>query len=377
MARILFVGEYFGIVGGVERYMARSAGILARHGHEVYCLGFRKASGAQAFCSSFEGVFEFDELLRKRPRFDFVVVHKISSAAYLKKLKELYKVVMFIHDHEYYCPRKSYYTFTRNNCSRPYSFPRCNLCAMVRRPRRRQDLPLDLGIPFLRLWREVKSCEKFIVISSFMRDVLGRQGIPSGAINLIPPSIGHYDAAPEAKEDKIPHLLVLGQLIKGKGVDQLLAALPLVKNEFVLDILGSGNDEQNLRKQAAAFGERVRFHSWSSEPEKYLMQAYAVILPWRWQEPFGLVGPEALAHDIPLIGFDVGGIREYLVDRVTGLLLPPGDTTAMAEAIDTLIDDPGKARQMGENGRKLVEEKFSEAKFMAGWDALINAEAGK
>lgn len=372
MAEILFVGEYCGFVGGVERYMARSAYLLSRHGHHVSGLAFRETADAQLFCSSFKKMFRFDQLLLERPRFDLVVVHKIPSAHYLKKLKELYRVVIFVHDHEYYCPRKSYYhPFTRKNCRFSYHPLCCTLCASLKRPRGWREPPFNLGIPFLRLWREVKKSERFIVISSFMRGILIRQGIPEEAVSLIPPAIGHYGGASPENAERDARLLVLGQLIKGKGVDQLLDALPMIRHHFALDILGTGNAERELKRQAAKFGDKVRFHNWTSEPEKYLLRAYAVILPWRWQEPFGLVGPEALAHGAPLVGFDVGGIREYLIDGETGLLVPPGDIPGLARAIDALLDDPAGARRMAENGRKLVEERFSEEKFIAGWDAFI------
>lgn len=372
MAEILFVGEYCGFVGGIERYMARAAYLLSLHGHHVSGLSFRESSDARLYASSFKKMFSFGKLLREQPKFDLVVVHKIPSAKYLRELKKRYKVVMFIHDHEYYCPRKAYYhPFTRKNCSFAYSYPLCTLCSSLKRLCGLNEPPFNLGIPFRQLWGEVKKCDHFIVISSFMRSILIRQGIPEKAIALIPPAIGHYEVPPVDKSRDIPRLLVLGQLIKGKGVDQLLKALPLVRGECTLDILGTGNDESNLKRQAAPLGDRVHFHNWTSEPEKYLARAYAVILPWRWQEPFGLVGPEAQAHRLPLIGFDVGGIREYLIDGETGILLPPGDIPGMARAIDTLLENPETAHRMGENGEKLVRERFSEDRFIAGWNAFI------
>ncbi len=373
MAKLLFVSEYCGIVGGIERYMAQSAHLLRKDGHEVDCLCFAKAQDEMVFRANFSGSISYADLMRKKPSYDLVVVHKIRSAEILRGIKKHYRVVIFVHDHEFYCPRRSYYRpFTRNNCRESYSWLRCTLCSSIRRPRKAGELLTACGLSFSKLWTEIKTSEKFIVISGFMRDNLVRQGIEPGRIAIIPPAISIDDRIKEEKvKPTTPHLLVVGQLIKGKGVDQLLQALPLVKNDCVLDILGNGNDENNLKAMAVPLGDKVRFHGWVRTPEQYFAQAYLEVLPWRWQEPFGLVGPEALAQGIPLVGFNVGGIGEYLIDGDTGLLAPPGDIQALAGAIDRLLSAPELTAQMGENGRKLVMEKYSREKFLGGWNLLI------
>ena len=144
-----------------------------------------------------------------------------------------------------------------------------------------------------------------------------------------------------------------------------------VKTPCVLDIVGTGNDEAHVKQQAAQLGASVVFHGYSSNPDDAFRGVRAVILPWRWQEPFGLVGPEALAHGIPVAGFDVGAIREYLIDGETGLLVPSGDTAALADAIDRLLADPVNAAAMGVRGRELVSARFTDAALLRGWRDLL------
>lgn len=373
MAKLLFVGEYYGIVGGIERYMAQSAHLLSGNGHEVDCMCFKKAQDMMVFMASFGKPISYAKLIKELPPYDLVVVHKIRSAEILRELKKHYKVVIFVHDHEVYCPRRSYYRpFNRKNCHWSYSWLRCAICSSIRRPCKGENWLNNLDMSFRGLWDEIKVSERFIVISGFMRDNLVRQGIKPDKITIIPPSI-NPEGRPEGELSlSPPHLLVVGQLIKGKGVDQLLQALPLVKNDYVLDILGNGNDEENLKAMAAPFGDKIRFHGWVSAPEQYFSQAYLEVLPWRWQEPFGLVGPEALARGIPLVGFDVGGIREYLINGETGILVPPGDLRKLAEAIDEMLENPKMVMNMGENGLKQVREKYSKEKFLEGWNSIIN-----
>jgi len=245
---------------------------------------------------------------------------------------------------------------------------------MLRRPSPDNTFRANFG-GFASLWREIRACDGFIVLSGFMRDILLRQGIPAEKITLIPPSISIPDTvSPVDTTDGVPHILVIGQLIRGKGVDQLLAAMHGVKTPCVLDIVGTGNDEALLKQLAELLGKRIVFHGYSSTPDDAFCGVRAVILPWRWQEPFGLVGPEALAHGVPLVGFDVGAVRDYLIDGQTGILVPPGDTDALAKAIDHLLNAPDEARAMGLRGRELISARFADAALLNGWQVLLNKQ---
>jgi glycosyltransferase involved in cell wall biosynthesis len=156
-------------------------------------------------------------------------------------------------------------------------------------------------------------------------------------------------------------------------VDLLLAALREVKSPFVLEVVGTGNDEANLKRQAEPLGSAVVFRGFSPSPDDAYRGVRAVVLPWRWQEPFGLVGPEALAHGVPIVGFDVGAVREYLEDGRTGLLVPPGDVPALAAAIDRLLNDAALAAELGARGRELVSARFTDSALLDGWRSLITA----
>ena len=373
MPRIRFVNQYAGIIGGIERYMERTALLLRSNGSSVDCCYAEKARDPERFLAAFDRAETISDAL-KRPadEYDLTVLHKVRDAAAVRKLRESGRTAVFVHDHEYYCPRKSYYyPVTRKNCSRAYSEFLCGCCAMLRRPAPDNTFRANFG-GFAALWNEIRACDEFIVLSGFMRDILVRQGIPSEKIALIPPSVTVPAAAPEYPAGPgMPHILAIGQLIRGKGIDLLLDAMRHVKTPCVLDIVGTGNDEAYLKELAAPLGASVVFHGYSPDPDDAFRGIRAVVLPWRWQEPFGLVGPEALAHGVPLVGFDVGAIREYLVDGETGLLVPSGDTAALADAIDCLLADPVNAAAMGARGRELVSARFTDAALLRGWRDLL------
>ena len=375
MPRIRFVNQYAGIIGGIERYMERTAQLLRRNGFTVDCCYAEKTRDPERFLAAFDRAETIFEAIRRGgSEYDLTVLHKVRDAAAVRAFRDAGRTAVFIHDHEYYCPRRAYYyPVTRKNCSRAYRETFCGCCAMLRRPAPDNTFRANFG-GFAALWREIRACGEFIVLSGFMRSILIRQGIPAEKIALIPPAVTVPDAVSSAEADGVPHILAIGQLIRGKGVDQLLTAMHKVKTPCVLDVVGTGNDEAHLKRLAEPLGDKVVFHGYSPDPDDAFRGVRAVVLPWRWQEPFGLVGPEALAHGVPLAGFDVGAVREYLVDGQTGVLVPPGDADAMAKAIDRLLNDPDEARAMGLRGRELVSARFTDDALLNGWQSLLNVK---
>jgi glycosyltransferase involved in cell wall biosynthesis len=375
MPRIRFVNQYAGIIGGIERYMERTALLLRRNGFTVDCCYAEKTKDSERFLAAFDRAETTDEAIKRGGcEYDLTVLHKVRDAEAVRALREAGRTAVFIHDHEYYCPRRAYYyPVTRKNCSRAYCEFICGCCAMLRRPAPDNTIRANFG-GFAALWREIRACDEFIVLSEFMRSILIRQGIPAEKITLIPAAITIPDEVSSAETDDVPHILAIGQLIRGKGVDQLLAAMHKVKTPCVLNVVGTGNDEAYLKQLAGPLGKSVVFHGYSPDPDDAFRGIRAAVLPWRWQEPFGLVGPEALAHGVPLAGFDVGAIREYLIDGETGVLVPPGDTDALAKAIDRLLNSPREAHDMGLRGRELVSARFTDDALLRGWQALLNSK---
>jgi starch synthase len=76
-------------------------------------------------------------------------------------------------------------------------------------------------------------------------------------------------------------------------------------------------------------------------------------------EPFGLINLEAMACETPVVASAVGGILEVVEDGGTGLLVPPADPAALADALGRVLADPARARAMGQAGRRRVEAQFS------------------
>lgn len=110
----------------------------------------------------------------------------------------------------------------------------------------------------------------------------------------------------------------------------------------------------------------IRSTGWlpfDSIPRLY-RQADICVFPSLWPEPFGLVAVEAMSAARPVIASNTGGLKEVVVDGVTGFLVKPGDSDELAEKIDILLEDGRLRKKMGRNGRKRAEEKYEWEKIM-------------
>lgn len=165
-------------------------------------------------------------------------------------------------------------------------------------------------------------------------------------------------------------VLFVGQLDKThthKGVGVLTKSfkkvLKVVKGAYLI-IVGAGDMKSNYKKMCEELGilEKVIFTGFVDEDEliEYYRGSDVVVLPSTGiAEGFGMVLIEGNACGKPVIGTRIGGIQYVIRDGETGLLVPPKDPGALADAIIKVLQDKDLARKMGENGRKLVEENYT------------------
>jgi len=162
---------------------------------------------------------------------------------------------------------------------------------------------------------------------------------------------------------------LLGRVSEWKGQDVLARALartPLVANGSVGLIAGDaypGQDEAERRLDELVselgIGARIRRLGFREDVGTLLGAADALAVPSVRPEPLGLVAMEGGAAGLPVVASAHGGVTEIVRAGRTGLLVPPGDPTALARALRTLADDPALARRLGEAGRRHVAERFS------------------
>jgi glycosyltransferase involved in cell wall biosynthesis len=161
-------------------------------------------------------------------------------------------------------------------------------------------------------------------------------------------------------------------LIPEKGIADFLEVARLVtaqdrNTQFVL--VGDGQHRNEYFKQAASMGlsDRVTFTGMIDDPfGAGVYEAADIVCQFsRWEEVFGWMIAEAMAHQKPVIGARVGGIPELITDGATGHLVERQDTKAMSAAVLTLLKDRDKRDRMGQAARAIVEDKFDLRKNVA------------
>lgn len=154
---------------------------------------------------------------------------------------------------------------------------------------------------------------------------------------------------------------VVGRLRREKGHHVLLEALPIIAEripQIVLLVVGDGPDRGELLELADRLGvaERVRWLGEVTPTEVWQLYAImeVVAVPSLF-EGFGLVAAEAMAAGRTVVASDVDGLAEIVEGDVTGILVPPGDPTALAEGISALLKDDATIREMEIRGRAKAE----------------------
>lgn len=133
--------------------------------------------------------------------------------------------------------------------------------------------------------------------------------------------------------------IFIGRLISDKAVDVLIGALANVPGMHAY-IVGTGPEEDSLKRQSARLGleERAHFLGARSDIPELLRAADVLVLPSR-REGFGLVALEARAAGLPVVLADFPASAEIIDDGVQGLIVPQGDSEALADALRTLSRD--------------------------------------
>jgi glycosyltransferase involved in cell wall biosynthesis len=208
----------------------------------------------------------------------------------------------------------------------------------------------------------------FLCASSFIRDRLLAMGFPPARTRL------HYIGVDcrritlrDSAEEK-PIILHVARLVEVKGTTHLLRGFArLGHRQAELVIIGNGPLAKQLAAEAAALGiaARVRFLGALPQAEvlAWMRQAAMLVLPSVRTatgriEGLGMVVLEAAASGVPVIGSNIGGIPEAIIDGETGFLVPERDEAALASRMALLLDDAAMRRRMGVAARALMERKF-------------------
>jgi glycosyltransferase involved in cell wall biosynthesis len=205
-----------------------------------------------------------------------------------------------------------------------------------------------------------------VAISQKIADLLSEGGVRREKIRVIHSGVDpapFQNAKAAESESPLPVVGTVAVLEERKGHRFLLEAAALLKREgYRLKYLfaGEGSQKEMLKKTAARLGlaEEVTFLGFVSDIPSFLSKVGVFVLPSLY-EGLGVAVLEAMAAGKPVVATGVGGLPEVVEDRVTGLLVPPGDSGALAVAISKLISEKALMEEMGDQGWKRIQHHFT------------------
>ena len=235
-------------------------------------------------------------------------------------------------------------------------------------------------------WAErmaLASAAAVVAVSDGMRsDVLSvYPEISPERVRVIRNGIDTTEYAPDLERDVLvkhgvdparPYVIFVGRITRQKGVPVLLRAAASLDPSAQLVLCAGAADTPELGAEVASLVAGLQ--SWRTGvlwipemlPKREIIQllthALAFVCPSVY-EPLGIVNLEAMACETAVVASRVGGIPEVVSDGVTGLLVPPDDPASLADAINMLLRDPGRADAMGTAGRERAVSEFS-------WDTV-------
>jgi glycogen(starch) synthase len=257
-------------------------------------------------------------------------------------------------------------------CDKWLYYGLCDLRALLRPvvPWKRAALALA-RITLQPLLRCLARPRHVIAISSFIKRIYVRAGFAPGTIDVIHLGIPTREFCATARlpgpaSDPL-RLLFVGSLWEGKGPQTAVRALARLLRSGTrahLDICGEGTAHftQFLNGIVAEEGvaDHVILHGRVGRDvvRRFCQSHDVLVFPSQWDEPFAAVPVEAMSSGMAVVATTAGGTPEAIVDGETGLLVPPGDAAALAQALQRLAQDEALRLRLGASAARVARERF-------------------
>lgn len=209
-------------------------------------------------------------------------------------------------------------------------------------------------------------------VSKYVAQHSDTQGVPTHIVHNavdLPRFSGGYSLR-DSLDIRSDHCVVsfIGQIREIKGVaDFVRMAMHIPGDDIRFLIAGQCRDKAVMSdayteaelQRLIADDPRIRYCGYVERVEDIYRTTDILVVPSRWQEPFGLIAIEAGAAGIPVVATHSGGLPEVIVDGITGFLAEIGHTEAMSHQVQALVRDPALRSRMGQAARARVEQEFT------------------
>lgn len=219
-----------------------------------------------------------------------------------------------------------------------------------------------------------RRCDHLIGNTQDICDWIVQQGWPAARVDYLPNFVDAAPVAPASRDGAAKIVLALGRLHPNKAFDVAIAAMEHVPGAQ-LWIAGAGPLDGELRAQAAALGERVRFLGWRADSAALIAACDVLVCPSR-HEPLGNVVIEAWARGKPVVAAASQGPRALIRDGKDGLLVPVDDSRSLAAALNRALAETEFAADIAAAGKARHAAEFGEAHVIGAYKEFI-ARAAK
>jgi glycosyltransferase involved in cell wall biosynthesis len=352
--RILLAQDAIDTDGGVATYLLSVMTELRRRGHQI-ALAHCGASSRRSWIPSIaHAVVEIgkaplagtvEAIARWKP--DVCYSHNMATLDVDRAMTGRWPVVKMLHGFFGTCISglKMHAWPSPVACQRTCG-PACVALYVPRRCGQLSPSAMVRGYAWARQQRSLFARYRSIVVASrFMGDEVSRHGVVANRIHVLPLFSTITESAPATYGDA-DTVLFGGRMTQLKGGDVLIGAAARASHTLGRTVrvimAGDGPDKEKWRGRAQAMYVPLEMTGWVTGADRARVYARATVLvvPSLWPEPFGLIGLDAATLGVPAIGFDVGGIREWLTDGVNGRLVAPAlGETGLASAIAELLDN--------------------------------------
>ena len=367
--RILLVADRLSTRGGGDQYWLDLCRVLQSLGHETRLLVGRKEKGLDLSAS----VFVLRGLARPTPSSarladldthmswaDQVVVQGVMNPVPLERLRASRKAIFVVQDHRHFCPGPGKTLPDGQACEALMSDALCAGC-----------LPeAEYRLRLLELTKSRTSAianAPVVVLSNYMSTQMRQLGFHD--IHVIPPFVDSISTS-EPRKQRTGFLLA-GRLVPHKAPLRAVLAWRESGTSETLWVAGEGSQLDEMRRMAADASGRMEIVGWLDRTTllQRMSEVRALLFPGHWQEPFGILGIEALAMGTPVVTDAMGGSGDWSGEGV--IRVDWGDLGQWSRAIEQVQCNAQLHVEWGEAGQRAVHAKFSRAEFVGRWQRLL------